>query len=205
MDARRGSDEPAVDSERGSVRVVIYAARSKEDTEGSIPSQLNDARHMAAREGWEVIGEYADDGYSAWKGNRGPALKDATRHAAEAARQHGATVMLLAQHSDRFARGEGLRPGAPQHLAELFIQMRRRDVHLRSVRPGSRMIGARSGLSFKRLRTRPRSSTVRSANSPSGAGPPPQSPRSNCRRLPDLTASDLRLESSLFRSPMITA
>ena len=38
------------------MKAVIYAAKSTEDKHGSIPTQLEDARKVAGREGWEVIG-----------------------------------------------------------------------------------------------------------------------------------------------------
>ncbi len=34
---------------------VIYAAKSTEDKHGSIPTQIEDCRALAAREGWEVV------------------------------------------------------------------------------------------------------------------------------------------------------
>ncbi|MCL4286897.1 MAG: recombinase family protein [Thermoleophilia bacterium] len=111
---------------------VIYAAKSTEDKRGSIQTQLEDCREMAAREGWEVIGEYSDEGFSAYSGNRGENLVGAKAHAAAAASERGETVMLLSQHSDRLARGAGDRPGAPDSLDEIWRSMRRADVHLRS-------------------------------------------------------------------------
>ena len=36
---------------------MIYAAKSTEDKHGSIPTQLEDCRQMAEREGWTVVGE----------------------------------------------------------------------------------------------------------------------------------------------------
>jgi hypothetical protein len=47
------------------VRAILYAAKSTADPRGSIPSQLADARAMAAREAWEIDGEYADEAASA--------------------------------------------------------------------------------------------------------------------------------------------
>ncbi len=60
---------------------VLYAAKSTEDKRGSIPTQLADARAMAEREGWEIIGEFQDEGFSAYSGNRGPGLEAAKRAA----------------------------------------------------------------------------------------------------------------------------
>jgi site-specific DNA recombinase len=107
---------------------VLYAAKSTEDKKGSIPTQLTDARALAEREGMSVIGEYADQAASAWKGNRGPELAAALRHAAEA----GAS--LICQHSDRLARGDGKQA---RHLAELFFETSRAGITLRSVQDDS--------------------------------------------------------------------
>src|SRR4051794_21406253 len=130
---RPGGSNPPPPIDPLTPRAVLYAAKSTEDTEGSIPTQLADARRKAEQEGWHVVAEYSDDGYSAWKGNRGPGLQEAKAHAARAAAESGIPAMLVAQHSDRFARGAGLAPGAAQHVAELFIELRRVNVHLRSV------------------------------------------------------------------------
>jgi DNA invertase Pin-like site-specific DNA recombinase len=111
---------------------VNYAAKSTEDKRGSIPTQIADCHEMAKREDWEVVGEFKDEGFSAYKRNRGPGLEQAKRAAADAAEQHGEPCMLLAQHSDRFARGAGDRPGASDSLAEVWHAMRRKSVHLRS-------------------------------------------------------------------------
>lgn len=111
-----------------SERAIIYAAKSTEDKRGSIPDQLADCRGMAEREGWEVVAEFTDEAFSAWKGDRGPGLADARALAEESA-----PCILLAQHSDRFARGAGDAPGAAQHLGEVLFWARRHGVELRSV------------------------------------------------------------------------
>lgn len=112
---------------------VIYAAKSTQDRHASIPEQLADGREMAAENGWEIVGECQDEGFSAYSGNRGPGLVKAQDRAAAAAAEHGVTAMLIAQAHDRFARGAGDKPGAPQSLGEVWHAMRRRDVHLRTV------------------------------------------------------------------------
>jgi len=111
---------------------VLYAAKSTADPRGSIATQLSDARAMAEREGWEVVAECQDEGFSAFKGNRGPGLDQAKRAAAQAAEEHGAAV-LLAQHSDRLARGAGDAPGAADHLVEVVAPLRRCGVQVRTV------------------------------------------------------------------------
>lgn len=114
------------------MRAVIYAAKSTEDLRGSIPDQLRDCRAMAEREGWEVAAEYKDEAASAFHGNRGDGLRQAKEHAARLGGQGGAAV-LLAQHSSRFARGAGDSADAAMHLAEVFFEMRRAGVRLRTV------------------------------------------------------------------------
>jgi len=114
-----------------STPVVIYGAKSTEDKHGSIETQLEDCRVMAAREGWDIVGEFSDEAFSAYHGNRGPGLAQAKAKAIE----HAPSV-LVAQDADRFARGAGDAPGAADHLGELFFAMRRQGVSLWSVRTG---------------------------------------------------------------------
>jgi site-specific DNA recombinase len=113
------------------VKAVVYAAKSTEDRAGSIPSQLADCRALAEREGWEVVGEFKDENFSAYTGNRGPGLEAAKHTAAEAAE-----CVLLTQHSDRFARGAGDAPGDADHLIELHFWARRHGVRLWTVSGG---------------------------------------------------------------------
>jgi DNA invertase Pin-like site-specific DNA recombinase len=112
---------------------VIYAAKSTQDKHKSIPTQLKDCREKAAEEGWEVVDDFHDEGFSAYSGNRGPDLEKAKWLAAEVAAQRGTNCMLIAQHTDRFARGAGDEPGAADSLVEIWHAMRRANVHLRSV------------------------------------------------------------------------
>jgi site-specific DNA recombinase len=112
---------------------VLYGAKSTEDKHDSIPTQIAECREMAETNDWEIVGIYIDEGFSAYSGNRGPGLEDAQACAARSAFEHGTTAMLIAQAHDRFARGAGDRPGAPQSLGEVWHANRRRDVHLRSV------------------------------------------------------------------------
>jgi site-specific DNA recombinase len=117
----------------GQIPAVLYGAKSTTDKHDSIPTQLAEAREMAERNGWVVVFEDHDEGFSAYSGNRGPALERCKRAAAEAASKYGKTAMFIAQAHDRFARGAGDRPGAPQSLGELWHEMRRKDVWLRTV------------------------------------------------------------------------
>ena len=57
------------------IPAVIYAAKSTEDTRGSIPTQLADCRKMAEREGWQIVDEYQDEAASAWRATGYPASR----------------------------------------------------------------------------------------------------------------------------------
>jgi DNA invertase Pin-like site-specific DNA recombinase len=124
---------------KGSLIAYLCLPQARaDDRHGSIGTQLEDGRSMAEREGWAVVGEYQDEGFSAYKGNRGPGLEDAKRHAAETAAEHG-ECMLVVQHSDRLARGAGDAPGAADHLGEVFFWAKRHRIRLRSVQDDSNL------------------------------------------------------------------
>ena len=108
---------------------VVYAAKSTEDRRGSIPTQLTDAREMAEREGWEVVGEYSEEAASAWSGNRGPELDQAMKHAERLAHEHGSAILVV-QHSDRLARGDARQA---RHLVEVVTWALKAGVTIRSV------------------------------------------------------------------------
>jgi DNA invertase Pin-like site-specific DNA recombinase len=112
---------------------VLYAAKSTEDEHGSIPTQLADCREMVEREGWHSDSEFHEEAASAYTGNRGPQLAAAITHAKSLAAERG-TAILLAQHSDRFARGDGR---TARHLGELYFELRRVGVEMRSVQDDS--------------------------------------------------------------------
>jgi DNA invertase Pin-like site-specific DNA recombinase len=112
---------------------VLYAAKSTEDRHGSIPTQLEDDRRMAEREGWEIIDGFQDEGFSAYHGNRGPGLEQARELAEKTARERGVPCMLVAQHSDRFARGAGDAPEAADHFVEVVLWANRHNVVIRTV------------------------------------------------------------------------
>lgn len=85
---------------RDLIYCVLYAAKSTEDRRGSIPGQLRDCRDVVERATDRVIvGEYSDEAFSAYHGDRGPGLVDALRQTEELARERG-TAELWAQHSD---------------------------------------------------------------------------------------------------------
>jgi DNA invertase Pin-like site-specific DNA recombinase len=105
-------------------QAVAYGAKSTADTHGSIATQLADCRAMAGREGWDVAGEYTDEAHSGWSGDRGPGLAAAMEHAERA------KGVLLVQHTDRLARGDGVKA---RHLIELYLWAAKAGVALRSV------------------------------------------------------------------------
>src|SRR5512146_780659 len=109
-------------------QAILYAAKSTEDIHGSIPTQLADARAFAEREGLEVVAEYWDEAASAYKGDRGPGLAAALEHAERI------SCSLIAQHSDRLARGDGKRA---RHLGELYFASYKTGMTLRSVQDDS--------------------------------------------------------------------
>jgi DNA invertase Pin-like site-specific DNA recombinase len=110
---------------RSDVKAVLFAAKSTEDKRGSIKTQLGDCRAMAEQNGWEVAGEFSDEAFSAWKGNRGPGLA-----AAKELAEQEAPSILVVQHSDRLARGDGR---TADHLADVLAWAVRADVTIRSV------------------------------------------------------------------------
>jgi DNA invertase Pin-like site-specific DNA recombinase len=107
---------------------ILYAAKSTEDKRGSIRTQLEQARAMAEGEGSVVVAEYSDEDASAYHGNRGPELEAALDHA----ERIGAA--LFVQHSDRLARGDGVKA---RHLVQLVFDAKVRGIRLRSVEDDS--------------------------------------------------------------------
>jgi DNA invertase Pin-like site-specific DNA recombinase len=116
-----------------STPAVLYAAKSTADPRGSIDTQCADCKAMAAREGWTVVGVYSDEAASAYRGNRGNGLVQAREHAERLAAEHG-EAMLLVQHTDRLARGDGI---AAQHLVEVLLWALKAGVRVRSVEDDS--------------------------------------------------------------------
>jgi hypothetical protein len=115
---------------------VICAAKSTQDRNASIPEQIVDARGMAVDNDWTIAGEFSDENFSAcsaYSGNRGPGLESAKTCAIQAAKDTGQIAMLIAQAHDRFARGAGDAPGAPRSLGEIWHELRRLNVWLRTV------------------------------------------------------------------------
>jgi Resolvase, N terminal domain len=115
--------------------VVIYGCLSdKAEDEQSIPSQIAKVRERLAAvypDGFGVVGEFTNDVMSGSKRNRGPGLQAAIEAATRAADERG-RAELWANTSARFARGRGRKDEA-RSLLELFTQMSRAGVRLRSV------------------------------------------------------------------------
>ncbi len=113
------------DPNRPATAAVLYAAKSTKDPRGSIPTQLDDAREMAEREGFEVVAEFSDEAASAWSGDRGPGLAGAMERA-----EREAPSVLVVQHSDRLARGDARKA---RHLVEVVTWAVKAGVTIRSV------------------------------------------------------------------------
>jgi DNA invertase Pin-like site-specific DNA recombinase len=111
------------------MRAVIYAAKSTQDTHGSIPTQLADGRKLAAGRGFEVVGEHQDEAFSAFHGDRGPGLAKALAECEQLSAEHGSCALVV-QHSDRLARGDGKQA---RSLVELVVWAIKHDVELLSV------------------------------------------------------------------------
>jgi DNA invertase Pin-like site-specific DNA recombinase len=112
------------------IACVIYAAKSTEDLRGSLPDQLHQCREAVhAESGREIVGEYADEAFSAYTGSRGPALREAMEHLEElAARDLEAELWAL--HSDRLARGDGR---VATHAVEIALWALKRNVRVRTL------------------------------------------------------------------------
>ena len=108
---------------------VIYAAKSSADERGSIPTQIADCRAWADREGWTIAAVYEDEAESAYTSSRGDGLKRAKEHAAALAAEHGSALVMV-QHTDRLARGDGKQAA---HLVEIVLWGIKNDVRIRSV------------------------------------------------------------------------
>jgi DNA invertase Pin-like site-specific DNA recombinase len=113
---------------------VRYAARSKDEEAGrdSTGDQLRelDAWIEAEPERF-AYGEPQADHASGYRGDRGPGLEAAIAIASQAKAEHG-RAELLAVKSERFARGSG-REAEARSLMELYVEMRRQGIALRSV------------------------------------------------------------------------
>lgn len=114
--------------DKGIDAAILYAAKSTKDKKGSIPTQLTQGRETAEAEGRTVVDQYFDEDESAYHGNRGPELEAALDHAERIAAE------LWVQHSDRLARGDGVKA---RHLVQLVLEAKARGIRLRSVEDDS--------------------------------------------------------------------
>ena len=105
-------------------QAVIYAAKSTPDEHDSIPAQLEECRGDAEAEGFPVDGEYSDEAVCGWSDDRGPGLAAAMEHVE---RIKG---VLIVQHSDRLARGDGVQA---RHLVEIALWAIKAGVTIRSI------------------------------------------------------------------------
>jgi DNA invertase Pin-like site-specific DNA recombinase len=103
---------------------ILYAAKSSPDEKGSIPDQLMEARQWAGENGHQVIAEYSEEDISAYTDDRGPELAAALEHA------ESAGALLIAQHSDRLARGDAKQA---RHLVEIALWALKADVKIHCI------------------------------------------------------------------------
>jgi site-specific DNA recombinase len=108
---------------------VIYAAKSTKDPKGSIPTQFDDGRKLAAARGLTVAGEFADENESAYHGDRGDGLAKALAECERLRAEHGSCALIV-QRSDRLARGDGREA---RSLVEIVLWAIKQDVELLSV------------------------------------------------------------------------
>jgi DNA invertase Pin-like site-specific DNA recombinase len=108
---------------------VAFAAKSTKDKRGSIPDQLKDGRDLAEREGLTVMAEFKDEDESAYSADRGRGLAAAMKECERLVAEHG-TCALIVQHSDRLARGDGVKA---KHLVEYALWALKTGVKIRSV------------------------------------------------------------------------
>jgi site-specific DNA recombinase len=84
------------------MKVSIYARVSKADKDdpNSIPVQLAACRERAVDEGWEVVGEYVDEGISAWNPRKRRPAYEQMLAAVEAGQAHA----IIVREQDRLLR-----------------------------------------------------------------------------------------------------
>lgn len=111
------------------MKAVLYAAKSTEDTKGSIPDQLADGRRLGEQRGLEVGSEHQDEAASAFHGNRGPGLAAAMAECERLSGEDGGCALIV-QHSDRLARGDAKQA---RHLIEIVLWALKSNVELLSV------------------------------------------------------------------------
>ena len=114
------------------IPAVIYAAKSTPDEKDSTGDQTEIVRQRISEIGGrKIVGAFAEENVSGYKGDRGAQLTQAIQDAVAAADDHGESELWVF-HSSRLARGSG-RKNEARALAAIFWDMRRRGVTLRSV------------------------------------------------------------------------
>lgn len=111
----------------------VYAVKSTVDVHGSIGDQVSACTAGIEATPLErtLAGVFCEENESGYSKSRGPALAAVIAAAVAAAEQHG-KAELWAWRPDRFSRGSGDGPMAARHLGELWFELRRKDVFLRS-------------------------------------------------------------------------
>jgi site-specific DNA recombinase len=83
-------------------RAAIYVRLSQSDERSnSVDSQLSNMQALAKRKGWDVVGEYVDDGISGYSGKTRPQFQ-----AMLLAISQGKVDVVMARHYDRLTRNE---------------------------------------------------------------------------------------------------
>jgi DNA invertase Pin-like site-specific DNA recombinase len=119
---------PSSPSPPSRLAAVLYQAKSTHDPKGSLGTQEADCRALAEREGYEAVASYADENESAYSGDRGPGLEFALTHAERLAQERGSAILVV-QHSDRLARGDGR---IAKHVVEYALWAMKRNIVIRS-------------------------------------------------------------------------
>jgi hypothetical protein len=109
---------------------VVYAAKSTQDTRGSIPDQIKECSEAIDADPLrELVTDYKDEAVSGYRKDRGQGLADAIEHCEDLATQHG-ICELWVQHSDRLARGDGR---TARHTVEIALWALKADVRVRTI------------------------------------------------------------------------
>src|SRR5262249_46375498 len=117
-------------------RAIVYAAKSTSDPHGSIPTQLEDGRKLAAHaasRSWPMPGR----GCLGLPRRPGAGLAKAMAECERLSAEHG-TSALIVQHSDRLARGDAKEA---RHLIEVVLWALKANVELLSVQDPEMLTG----------------------------------------------------------------
>ncbi len=103
------------------IRAAIYARVSTTNHNQDVGLQLDELRQIAAQRGWQIVGEFIDDGISGSKQSR-PALDRMM-----SAVRNGEVDVVAVWRFDRFAR-------STRHLIEALEEFRQLNVDFVSIR-----------------------------------------------------------------------